>query len=85
MNEKKLDNFTLLCAKINQLTDFVIKQLYLTYNNPKYNGWYYEDAFAYPIGGRKLSRRRKSNPKSKSKHKHKRRSYKKSSYRRQRH
>ena len=38
-------------------------------------------------GGRKLSRRRKSNPKSKSKskHKHKRRSYKKSSYRRQRH
>jgi hypothetical protein len=35
-------------------------------------------------GGRKLSRRRKSNPKSKSKHKHKRRSYKKSSYRRQR-
>jgi len=36
-------------------------------------------------GGRKLSRRRKFNPKSKSKHKHKRRSYKKSSYRRQRH
>jgi hypothetical protein len=81
MNEKKLDNFTLLCAKINQLTDFVIEQLYLTYNNPKYNGRYYEDAFAYPIGGRKLSRRRKSNPKSKSKLKRRR----KSSHRRQSH
>jgi hypothetical protein len=40
--------------------------------------------FHIPDGGRKLSRRRKSNPKSKSKH-NKRRSYKKSSFRRQRH
>jgi hypothetical protein len=38
-------------------------------------------------GGRKLTRHRKSNPKSKSNHynKHKRRSYKKSSHRRRRH
>jgi hypothetical protein len=48
---------------------------------PSVNPWYKKPEG----GGRKLSRRRKSNPKSKSKHKHKRRSYKKSSYRRQRH
>jgi hypothetical protein len=49
--------------------------------SPSVNPWYKNPEG----GGRKLSRRRKSNPKSKSKHKHKRRSYKKSSYRRQRH
>ena len=37
------------------------------------------------VGGRKLTRRRKSNSKSKLKRKHKRRSFKKNSHRRQRH
>ena len=56
-----------------------------TYVDKQYNRWYKREGESE--GGRRLSRRRKSNPKSKSKskHKHKRRSYKKSSYRRQRH
>ena len=54
---------------------------YLPSTSNSVNPWYKKPEG----GGRKLSRRRKSNPKSKSKHKHKRRSYKKSSYRRQRH
>lgn len=78
---KQLENFTLLCSKIAQLNDLVLDQLYETYNNPKYNELY-ERSYK---GGRKLSRRRKSNPKTKSKHNKRRRSYKKSSHRRQRH
>ena len=94
MNEKKLDNFTLLCVKIAQLDEFVFLQLYETYDVRKYNEWYLdpEQNFKhFKMGGRKLSRRRKSNPKSKSKLKrrrkssHRRQSHRRQSHRRQRH
>ena len=78
---KTLENFTLLCTEISQLNDLVLDQLYQTYTNPKYNEWYQKRY----IGGRKLSRRRKSNSKSKLKYNKRRRSYKKSSHKRQRH
>lgn len=83
MNERTLDNFTLLCVKINQLNDLdlVVDQLYRTYDNPKYNEWYYGTS---AFGGRKLSRRRKSNSKSKLKRRRKS-SHRRQSHRRQRH
>lgn len=81
MNERTLDNFTLLCVKINQLKDLVVDQLYRTYDNPKYNEWYYGTS---AFGGRKLSRRRKSNSKSKLKRRRKS-SHRRQSHRRQRH
>jgi hypothetical protein len=87
VNEKKLDNFTLLCVKINQLDDLVIDQLYQTYENPEYNEWYYGKYAYVPyrgMGGRKLSRRRKSNSKSKLKRRRKS-SHRRQSHRRQRH
>ena len=72
-----LRNLETLFSEIIKLNEIVLNQLDITYNRSEEysNLW---------RGGRKLTRRRKSNPKSKSKHKHKRRSYKKSSYRRQR-
>ena len=80
---KTLENFETLFSEIIKMNDIPANQLYETYcrDSLRYSRWY-ERA---KRGGRKLSRRRKSNPKSKSKRKHKRRSYKKGSYRRQRH
>ena len=80
-----LDNFTLLCLQITELSDIILEQLYKTYSDPKYNKWYEQRHSSAYIGGRKLSRRRKSNAKPKSKHNKRRRSFKKSSHRRQRH
>ena len=84
---KQLQNFRTLFFEISKLDEVVLNQLYETYcvRSYDYQRWY-EHSFARG-GGRKLTRRRKSNPKSKSNHynKHKRRSYKKSSYKRQRH
>lgn len=83
---KQLQNFRTLFFEINKLDETVLNQLYETYcvHSYDYQRWY-EHSFDRG-GGRKLTRRRKSNPKSKSNHynKHKRRSYKKSSYRRRR-
>jgi hypothetical protein len=88
-DSKVLENFKTLFSEINKTNDAIANDLYETFykNRIKYSNWYTVNL----AGGRKLSRRRKSNPKSKSKskskskHKHKRRSHKKSSYRRQRH
>jgi hypothetical protein len=81
---KQLQNFRTLFFEISNLDETVLNQLYETYcvHLDNYQRWYSFDRG----GGRKLTRRRKSNPKSKSNHynKHKRRSYKKSSYRRRR-
>ena len=54
-------------------------QLRETFNDEQYYNTWYGPKLESEGGGRKLSRRRKTNPKSKSKskHKHKRRSYKK--------
>ena len=95
---KKLQNFLTLFSEINNWDDGdpILDELYETYcgvNSFKYSRWYTMSGMMSGVarGGRKLTRRRKSNPKSKSnhynkdKHKHKRRSYKKSGYRRQRH
>jgi hypothetical protein len=92
---QNIKNLQTLFAEIAKLSGHLLTQLIETYNGgyadgrfdtasirPYYSRWYRREGEG---GGRKLSRRRKSNPKSKSKHKHKRRSYKKSSYRRQRH
>jgi hypothetical protein len=81
---KQLQNFRTLFFEISKLDETVLNQLYETYclRSYDYQRWY-EHSFARG-GGRKLTRRRKSNPKSKVKH-NKRRSYKKSSYKRQRH
>lgn len=87
LDEKKLDNFTLLCVKIAQLNDLVLDQLYQTYSNPQYNEWYYGRSVYVPyrgMGGRKISRRRKSNSKSKLKRRRKS-SHRRQSHRRQRH
>ena len=81
-----LENFILLCSEIGNLDDSVLEQLYETYPNSKYNKLYEtETKIQESKGGRKLSRRRKSNSKSKLKYNKRRRSYKKSSHRRQRH
>ena len=81
-----LENFILLCSEIDKLDDSVLQQLYETYPNSKYNKLYEtETKIQESKGGRKLSRRRKSNSKSKLKYNKRRRSYKKSSHRRQRH
>ena len=80
-SRKTLQNFETLFSEIIKMNDTLANQLYETYGGLRYSRWYQRSE----RGGRKLSRRRKSIPKSKSKHKHKRRSYKKSSYRRQRH
>jgi len=86
-DDKKMQNFLTLFSAINSWDDgdSILDELVKTYcEDPlKYFEWYH--APTRYGGGRKLTRRRKSNPKSKSKRKHKRRSYKKSSYRRQRH
>jgi|694.fasta_scaffold01885_35 hypothetical protein len=73
--------FQALFSKIVELNDDTMSALI----------FYYMTHYTWNIftpeeyrGGRKLSRRRKSNPKSKSKHNKRRRSFKKSSYRRQR-
>ena len=85
---KKMQNFLTLFSAINSWDDgdSILDELVKTYcEDPlKYFEWFHAAPTRYG-GGRKLTRRRKSNPKSKSKRKHKRRSYKKSSYRRQRH
>jgi hypothetical protein len=82
---KTLENFETLFSEIFKMNDPLVNQLYETYclDGLKYYRWYMTSDVAR--GGRKLTRRRKSNPKSKSKRKYKQRSYKKSSYRRQRH
>ena len=82
---KTLENFETLFSEIIKMNDPLVNQLYETYclDSLKYYRWYTTSGVAR--GGRKLTRRRKSNPKSKSKRKHKSRSYKKGSYRRQRH
>ena len=81
-----LENFILLCSEIDKLDDSVLQQLYETYPNSKYNKLYEtETKIQESKGGRKLSRRRKSNSKSKLKYNKRRRSYKKSSHRRRRH
>jgi len=85
---KKLENILTLFYAINSWDDgdSILDELVKTYcEDPlKYFEWFHAAPTRYG-GGRKLTRRRKSNPKSKSKRKHKRRSYKKSSYKRQRH
>lgn len=84
-DRRLLQNFETLFSEIAKVNDTLANQLYETYclDILKYNHWYEREIA--DRGGRKLSRRRRSIPKSKSKHKHKRRSYKKGSYRRQRH
>lgn len=82
---RTLENFETLFSEIIKMNDIIANQLYETYclDGLKYFRWYTMSGVAR--GGRKLTRLRKSNPKSKSKRKHKSRSYKKGSYRRQRH
>lgn len=82
---RTLENFETLFSEIIKMNDNIANQLYETYclDGLKYDLWYTMSGVAR--GGRKLTRLRKSNPKSKSKRKHKSRSYKKGSYRRQRH
>jgi hypothetical protein len=82
---KTLENFETLFSEIIKMNDILANQLYETYclDSLTYHRWYTMSGVAR--GGRKLTRLRKSNAKSKSKRKHKRRSFKKSSHRRQRH
>ena len=79
-DEKK--NLETLFSNIYELDDDTLKALNYYYNE-KYNWEIFTPK--EKRGGRKLSRRRKSNAKSKSKHNKRRRSFKKSSHRRQRH
>ncbi len=82
-SDSEIKNLKILFSKINELDDETLNELrykYISFDPkmfiPNYYGY---------VGGRKLTRHRKSNAKSKSKRKHKRRSFKKSSHRRQRH
>ena len=76
-----LKHFVTLFSKINELDEDTLGKLYETYCQK--NGEYYKWYSRWQGGGRKLSRRRKSNAKTKSKHNKRRR--RKSSHRRQRH
>lgn len=79
-SDDEIENLKILFSKINELDDNTLEELrskYLIYDFKMFTPNY--------VGGRKLTRHRKSNAKSKSKRKHKRRSFKKSSHRRQRH
>jgi hypothetical protein len=78
----KKKNLETLFSNIYELDDDTLKALNYYYNE-KYNWEIFTPK--EKRGGRKLSRRRKSNAKSKSKHNKRRRSFKKSSHRRQRH
>ena len=79
-DEKK--NLETLFSNIYELDDDTLKALNYYYNE-KYNWEIFTPK--EKRGGRKLSHRRKSNAKSKLKHNKRRRSFKKSSHRRQRH
>lgn len=83
---EQVKNLQTLFATIVKMRRPLLIQLRETFVDEQYYNTWYGPKLEGEGGGRKLSRRRKTNPKSKSKskHKHKRRSYKKSSYRRQR-
>lgn len=78
----EIEKLETLFSKITELDDETLYALNYYYRE-HYD--YYMFTPNYYVGGRKLTRHRKSNAKSKSKRKHKRRSFKKSSHRRQRH
>jgi hypothetical protein len=94
-DEVTKQNLLILCTKINELNEDDLKELQGILCDKNKGGWNTCNLTAWgqlvkeekaereqKKGGRKLTRRRKSNPKTKSKQKHKRRSYKKSSHRR---
>jgi hypothetical protein len=94
-DEVTKQNLLTLCTKINELNEDDLKELQGILCDKNKGGWNTCNLTAWgqlvkaekaereqKKGGRKLTRRRKSNPKTKSKQKHKRRSYKKSSHRR---
>jgi len=76
---KHVRNLQTLFATIVKMPRPLLIQLRETFNDTQYYNTWYGPKLESEGGGRKLSRRRKTNPKSKSKskHKHKRRSYKK--------
>jgi hypothetical protein len=94
-DEVTKQNLLTLCTKINELNEDDLKELQGILCDKNKGEWNTCNLTAWGQlvkaekaereqnkGGRKLTRRRKSNPKTKSKQKHKRRSYKKSSHRR---
>jgi hypothetical protein len=75
----EIEKLETLFSKITELDDETLYALDYYYR-VKYDFKMFTPNY---VGGRKLTRHRKSNAKSKSKRKHKRRSFKKSSHRRQ--
>ena len=96
-NPEKVDNFSSVLREIANADDDMAAKLKIHRNldsttrldfDKKYSVDTVKDEIKKQRankGGRKLSRHRKSKPKSNSKHYNKKRSYKKSSYRRRRH
>ena len=79
----EIEKLETLFSKITELDDDTLNAL--RYKYIYYDFMMFMFTPQEQRGGRKLTRRRKSNSKSKLKRKHKRRSFKKSSHRRQRH
>ena len=82
-SNSEIKNLKTLFSKITKLDDETLNAL--RYKYIRFDPKMFIPNYANYVGGRKLTRHRKSNAKSKSKRKHKRRSFKQGSHRRQRH